>query len=211
MSQPFNRGARIDAPGEVDPKLNFWVENPWDITNAGFNLSAYERNRAYLNVGGTDFLDISYVSGADDDGDTRASMAIDFRNNGQLDLVVRQVGGGPLKIYENRFDPAHYLKVTLRGTRSNRQGIGARLTAIVAGRKIVREMYPANSFRSQLPSIAHFGLGADAKVDSLSIRWPSGEEQILTDLAGDRHIVIEEGQPPELAVETVVPGQTIRP
>lgn len=212
MSQPFNRSARIDAPGKLDKKLGeFWVENPWDITGAGHNLSAFERNRAYLNVGGTDFLDISYLSGADNDGDSRAVVAADFRNIGRQDLVLRQVGGGPLTIYENRFDTGHYLKVSLRGTKSNRQGIGARMTAIVGGRQVVRDMYPVNSFQSQAPSIVQFGLGESENVDKLVIRWPSGEEQVLVDLAGDRQIVVEEGLPQDQAVETVVPGQTIRP
>ncbi len=212
MSQPFNRSARIDIPGEI-PKgsENFWVSNPWDITKGGHNLSAFERNRAYLNVGGTDFVDIGYLSGADNDGDTRASVAADFRNLGRQDLVIRQVGGGPLVIYENQFDVGHYLKVSLRGTKSNRQGIGARMTAVVGGRQIVRDMYPINTFRSQAPLIVQFGLGAADKVEKLAIRWPSGQEQVLTDLAGDRHIVIEEGLPQDQAVETVVPGQTIRP
>jgi enediyne biosynthesis protein E4 len=83
--------------------------------------------------------------------------------------------------------------------------------AEVAGQRLVREMYPLNSFRSQAPNVAHFGLGDSDRVERLTIRWPGGEEQVLTDLAGDRHVVIEEGKRGPAAVETVVPGQTIRP
>jgi len=57
----------------------------------------------------------------------------------------------------------------------------------------------------------HFGLGDQERVERLTIRWPNGEEQVLTDLAGDRHIVVEEGKEGNGAVETVVPGKTIRP
>jgi hypothetical protein len=209
VSQPCNRAAAIAAPGQVDKALGeFWVENPWDIIKKGHNLSAYERNRTWMNLGGKNFLDVSFLSGADSDGDGRAVVAGDFRNIGRLDLLVRQVGGGPLLLYENNFPQKHYLKVTLRGTRSNRLGIGARLTAMVDGHQLVREMYPLNSFRSQMPNIVHFGLGDATKIERLSIRWPSGEEQVLRDLAGDRHIVVEEGRD---AVEDVVPGKTIRP
>src|SRR5207249_1424176 len=95
-----------------------------------------------------------------------------FRNNGQLDLVVRQVGGGPVLLYENRFPKRHYLKVSLRGTKSNRLGIGARLVAEVQGRRLVREQYPLTSYRSQMPNIVHFGLGDADHVDRLTIRWP---------------------------------------
>src|SRR5262249_35587574 len=142
--------------------------------------------------GGKDFLDISFLSGADSDGDGRSVVAGDFRNIGRPDLMVRQIGGGPVLLFENNFPQKHYLKVSLRGVQSKRLGIGARLVATVHGQPLVREMYPANSFRSQMPNIVHFGLGDATKVDRLTIRWPSGAEQVLTDVAGDRHIIIEE-------------------
>src|SRR5207244_2627356 len=125
------------------------------------NLSAFERNRMYLNVGGREFLDVSHISGTDSDGDGRSVVAADFRNCGMPDLIVRQVGGGPLLLFENRLPPAHYLTVTLRGAASNRRGIGARLTAEVAGRKIVRELFPSCGYFSQSPSQIHFGLAGD--------------------------------------------------
>jgi hypothetical protein len=202
----------VPAPGVVDQSLGeFWVTNPWDIVDQGHNLSAYERKRAFLNVRGKDFLDISYLTGADSDGDGRSVAAGDFRNDGRLDLVVRQVGGGPVLLFENQFPKAHYLTVTLRGTASNRLGIGARLTATVSGRALTRELYPYNSFHSQMPSRVHFGLGDANRIDRLTIRWPSGTVQTLDNLAADRHVVITEGRTGLGAVETVVPGQVIRP
>lgn len=94
------------------------------------------------------------------------------------------------------------------GRQSNRLGIGARLIAEVQGRQIVRELFPVNSFRSQMPSHLHFGLGDADRVDSLRILWPSGLEQVITDLEADQHVVIEEGRE---AVEVVAPGKTIAP
>jgi enediyne biosynthesis protein E4 len=212
VSQPSQRGARIAAPGKLDPSLGeFWVENPWDIITKGHNLSAYERDRLFLNVSGGDFADVSGLSGADSDGDGRSVVAADFRNNGQLDLLVRQVGGGPLRLFENQFPRRHFLEVSLRGTKSNRLGIGSRLVLEAGGRRQVREIYPINSFRSQGPIRAHFGLGEATKIDRLLIHWPLGEEQELCDLAGDRHIVVEEGQTGAAALETVIPGQIVRP
>lgn len=209
VAQPGDRSAQVTQPGKVDRSLGeFWVDNPWDIIRAGHNLSAYERKRTFLNVRGQTLLDISYLTGADNDGDGRSVVAGDFRNNGQLDLVVRQVGGGSLLLYENHFPRRHYLKVSLRGSRSNRQGIGARLIASVAGQPLVRELYPLNSFRSQMPSLVHFGLGEATKVDHLTIRWPSGKMQELTDVAADQHILVDEGLEGSAAVQTVVPGQT---
>ena len=210
MSQPCDRNCKVEQPGSLDAKLGeFWVGNPWEIVAQGHNLSAFERNRVYLNVGGRDFVDVSHLSGADNDGDGRGVVAADFRNTGMPDLIVRQVGGGPLLLYENRLPQAHYLTVTLRGDKSNRRGIGARLTAEVSGRKIVRELFPANGYLSQGPSQVHFGLAADTKIDKLTIRWPSGRVQVLTGVAADRHVVIDEAKDGAAAIETVVPGQTM--
>ena len=207
MSQPYDRGASVPPPGKLDASLGeFWVDNPFDIIRHGHNLSCYERNRAYLNVRGQDFLDVSYLSGADSDGDGRSVVAGDFRNTGQLDLVVRQAGGGALLLFENQFPRRHSLTVTLRGRTSNRQGIGARLTATVAGQPLVRELYPLNSFRSQMPARVHFGLGGAAVVDRLTVQWPSGKVQEFASLAGDRHVVIDEGAEGNAAVRTVTPG-----
>jgi hypothetical protein len=212
VSQPCARRGKVPAPGEIDNDLNeFWVENPWHIIAQGHNLSAFERKRAFLNVGGQAFLEISHLTGADYDGDGRSVVAADFGNTGRLDLIVRGVGGGPLRFYENRFPQRHFLKVSLRGRQSNRQGIGARLTAVVRGQQLVREMYPSNSYRSQSPNIVHLGLGDAPVVDRLTIRWPSGKVQELRDLGGDRHILIDEGKDGVSAVGTIVPGRTIEP
>lgn len=105
----------------MDPGLKeWWVDNPFDLVNQGHNLSAYERKRVYLNVKGPDgqrnFLDVSGVSGADNDGDGRCVVAGDFRHTGQLDVVLRQGGGGPVHLYENHFPRRHYLEVSPRGT-----------------------------------------------------------------------------------------------
>jgi hypothetical protein len=180
------------------------VDSPWEIFRHGHNLSCFERNRVFLNVRGQNFVEISHLTGADSDGDGRSVVAGDFRNNGQLDLVVRQAGGGSLLLFENCFPRKHSLTVSLRGRSSNRQGIGARLTARVAGRQLVRELYPHNSFRSQMPEQVHFGLGDDTRVDRLTIRWPSGHVQELTNLDADRHIIVDEGKEGNAAVECVV-------
>lgn len=209
VTQPYDRSALVAPPGPLDHSLGeFWVANPWQIVAYGYNLSCYERNRVFLNVAGKDFLDISHLTGADSDGDGRAVVAADLRNTGMLDLVVRQAGGGPLLLFENHLPPKNYLTVSLRGHKSNRQGIGARLTAVVAGKPIVRELYPANGFSSQAPSLVHFGLGDATAVERLTVRWPSGKEHTLADIAGNRHIVIDEQGG---AVATVTAGQPTVP
>jgi len=183
----------VPLPGDLDAELGeFWVGSPFDIFRE-HNLSSFERNRTYLNVKGDGFLDVSFLSGADIDSDGRSVLALDIRNRGRLDLVLRQAGGGSIRIFENRLPTANYLKVSLRGTKSNKLGIGAKLVAHVAGRQIVRELYPINSYRSQMPADIHFGLAQATEVDRLVIYWPSGATQELVELPANRHLVIEEG------------------
>lgn len=194
MSQPFNRAARVPQPRGLDEGLGeWWAESPWQIIADGHNLSAYERNRLFLNGGGDGFYDVSRLTGTDSDGDGRSVVAADLNGDGMQDLLVRQVGGGPLLYFENRMPRANWLRVSLRGTDSNSLGIGARLVAQVGERQIVRELYPYNGFRSQGPAHVHFGLGTDAGVDRLTVRWPSGAEQVFSDVAGNRHVRLTEG------------------
>ena len=131
MSQPFDRAATADCPGEPDPSLGeFWVKDPFQI-NWENNLSSYERNRAFLNVGGKHFLEISHLTSADSDGDARACVAADLDGDGREELIVRQSGGGGILIFENRFPAGNWLEVVLQGKESNRHGIGARLTPLM--------------------------------------------------------------------------------
>ena len=192
MSQPFDRSCKIPEPGKPNEVLGeFWEESPWTISSSK-NLSAYERNRVYMNHNGKNFFDISYITGADSDGDGRCAVAADLNNDGLNEIIVRQVGGGPLNIYENRFPLKNWLKVSLRGDESNSFGIGARLTALVNDVKLVREMYPVNSYRSQSPNIVHFGLNDSDQVDILEIKWPSGRVQRFESVQANRHIIVEE-------------------
>lgn len=208
VSQLGNRSAPMAPPGKVDPEFKeFWAYNAWVLVAEGRNLSSFERNRAFLNVKGQYFVDISHLTGADNDGDGRAVVAADFRNCGMVDLIVRQAGGGPLLYYQNNLPRKNYLMVSLQGRESNRQGIGARLTATINGKKIVREMYPANTFFSQAPNIIHFGLGDAEKIDSLTIQWPSGKTQELRNVQGGRHIRVDEGRTGDEAITQVAVGK----
>jgi hypothetical protein len=194
VSQPYDRSSTAECPPSVtpDPELGeFWVDDPFRI-NLENNLSSYERNRVFLNAGGEEFLEISHLSAADSDGDGRAVVAADLDRDGREDLIVRGVGGPPLLVYRNTFPAGHWLEVSLRGTKSNRLGIGARLIATVGERRLVRDLFPINSYRSQAPTRVHFGLGAAERVDALEIRWPSGKTTRAENLQADRHYLIGE-------------------
>jgi len=194
VAQPLDRNAELPALGDVDREGGeFWVDNPFKIPASGNNLSAYERNRLFLNLGGDGFLDASFASAADIDSDSRAVIVADFDRDGASDLLVGSVGGGPLRLFLNRFPKASYARIRLEGSESNRAGIGARLTATVAGRKLVRDVFPHNGFMGQGPGETVLGLGTAQSIDRLEVRWPSGKNQIYSNLSANRDFLLKEG------------------
>jgi hypothetical protein len=80
----------------------------------------------------------------------------------------------------------------LKGKKSNRDGIGAHLELLSGGRKQIAERFAGSGYLSQDDGRIHFGLGSAAKVDKLTIHWPSGKDQILENLAVDRVLTVEE-------------------
>ncbi|MCH2123473.1 MAG: CRTAC1 family protein [Pirellulaceae bacterium] len=195
MTQPLDRNREFAVLGEIDEEAGeFWVDNPFMFQSLNENLSAYERNRLFLNVDGKTFLDASYASVTDIDSDSRAVMAADFDRDGAPDLLVGSVGGGPLRLFLNRFPrDLHRLTIELVGVQSNRSGIGARVTAQCGGRQIVRDVFAANGFQGQSPAVVELGVDAAERIDRLTIRWPNNQTQVLTDLPVDGHIQITEG------------------
>jgi hypothetical protein len=110
----------------------------------------------------------------------------DLNNDGWLDAVLTVLGGHPL-VLMNRGGKQHWLAITLRGTRSNRDGLGARVR--VNGQ--TRYATTAGSYLSANDKRLHFGLGS-AKTASVEIAWPSGIHQTLADVPPDQFLEIRE-------------------
>ena len=196
MTQPLDRSCQLPALGELDEETGeFWPERVFQMPRNRQNLSAYERNRAYLNAGDDTFLDFSFASGCDIDADSRSVIAADFDRDGATDLLVGSVGGGPLRLFLNRMPAtSHRVRVELVGVRSNRSGTGSRVTAVCGGRQIVRDVFPANGCLGQGPVELILGVGDATLIDRLTVRWPSGEQQEFVDIPVDCAVTITEGQ-----------------
>jgi hypothetical protein len=114
----------------------------------------------------------------------------DLNNDGSID-VVTTVLGGPPQVFMNRGSSADWITITLRGTRSNRDGLGARVQ--VNGQ--TRFATTAGSYESANDKRLHFGLG-QAKSAKVEILWPSGTRQVLNDVAVDRFVEVREPEHP---------------
>lgn len=195
VSQPLNRESSLPALGDIDKEAGeFWVENPFMMPVMGENLSAYERNRTFLNVDGGSFIDVSFASVADIDSDSRSVVAADFDRDGATDLLVGSVGGGPLRLFLNRYPTGNQVRVQLAGSKSNRPGIGARLTAQVGSKQVVRDVFPANGFMGQGPVDTFIGLGDARAIKQLQVRWPSGATQTFENLPAGKVVTLTEGK-----------------
>lgn len=119
----------------------------------------------------------------------RGAAFADFDGDGRIDVVVSSLGEAT-EVWQNISDAGSWLSVRLQGTKSNRQGIGARLRV---GNQ-VEEITSACSYASSCEPVAHFGLGDARKAERVQIRWPNGLTQTLQDVSANQVLVVKESQ-----------------
>jgi hypothetical protein len=116
----------------------------------------------------------------------------DFDGDGRTDVVVTAVGKDA-GLWMNRSEPRrHWLDVALEGTRSNRDGIGARIKVVTKSGAQYNHMTTSAGYASSSDGPVHFGLGDAERADLVEIRWPSGVVQQLTNVAADQRIAAKE-------------------
>jgi hypothetical protein len=117
----------------------------------------------------------------------------DIWNDGAMDALILNVGEPPTLLRNHLINRNHWIEFKLEGTKSNRAAIGARLT-IHSGKLVqFNEVRGGASYLSQNDLRLHFGLGANTKIDSIEIAWPSGLRERLSNLAVDQNYTIQEG------------------
>ena len=156
-------------------------------------------NRVYRNLGGQRLEDVSSTAGPafQSPAAHRGAAFADFDNDGKVDVVVTAVNG-PAKLFRNvTAGPSHWLALRLRGVRSNRQGLGAKIHVRLAdGRHLYNHSTTAVGYASASEPLVRFGLGTQPAASLIEIQWPSGRLQKLTNVAADRVLdVTEDGQP----------------
>jgi tetratricopeptide (TPR) repeat protein len=196
----FWRQVVANSPDEAKPSQDRSqdYEQGWSAINelirADGTWSGFERNIFYANNGDGTFSDISGVIGLDFVEDGRAFALGDFDHDGRQEIFLKNRNGPQLRILQNEIDnlpPS--IEFRLRGTKSNRDGIGAVITVEAEFGKQTRALQTGSGFLSQHSKGVFFGMGAAKDPVRASIRWPSGLIQELRDLPVNCRIWVEEG------------------
>jgi enediyne biosynthesis protein E4 len=166
-------------------------------TEAGYA----QRKLLYQNLRNGHFADVSFQAGPgiSEPSPSRGAAFGDFDNDGDIDILVNTVNDYPQLLRCDSKLPNSWIKVRTIGTKSNRSGIGARLTCVTQvpgepkAHRQIDEVRSGGGYFSQNDLRVHFGLGKAEKVDSLEIRWPSGQVDTLKDIKANQVIYVKEG------------------
>lgn len=154
-----------------------------------FEAAVYkEADGVFANCGNGTFRDVSAEAGLTEARAHRGSGFADFDGDGKVDVVTSSLEEG-VELWRNISPgPNHWLAVQLRGSRSNRDGIGAHVRL---GNQW-NDMTSAVSYASSSLGPVHFGLGSQAKIDALTITWPDGKTQVVKNVSADQILRVRE-------------------
>lgn len=165
-------------------------------------------NVLFLNNGDGTFSNISTTANIASIRSTRGAAYGDLDNDGKLDFVINNVDpdidSTQYEVYRNSSASGNWVAFKLIGVTSNRDAFGSQVRIVVNGSSVVAEVGGGSSFASQNSSIVHFGLGVNTIVDSVIVTFPSGVDQVFTNVTANQQIEIIEDTPTS-AIEKDVP------
>jgi len=160
-------------------------------TEAGYA----QRKVVYRNLQNGRFADVSEQAG---EGVTRPNASRgaafgDYDNDGDIDVLINSVNGAPELLRATSTNQNNWIKIKTTGTKSNRDGIGARVKCVTADGVQIDEVRSGGSYYSQNDLRVHFGVGKNQRIKTIEIRWPSGQVDTLNDVAVNQLITVKEG------------------
>ena len=163
--------------------------------NGEISWNGFEHNVLFMNQGNGRYTNVSYLMGVAHESDCRSVVGADMNNDGKPDLMVvegrrrdnDQEREGYIQLIRNRHETGnHWIGAHLTG-----QPVGAVVSVVQGEKRQLLPMITGDSFDSQHPYTAHFGLGKAASVDALEVRWADGKITRLEKPAVDRYHVIK--------------------
>jgi enediyne biosynthesis protein E4 len=160
-----------------------------------------QEHTLFRGLGNEKFADVSRDAGPVMSVRTTARGACfgDYDNDGKIDAFAVNLGGKGTLLHNVSTNTGHWIAIKLvgagngkTGAGSNRDGIGARVEILAAGKRQTGERVAGSGYLSQNDERLHFGLGSATTVDKLIVHWPSGREQTLEKLSVDRVLTVEE-------------------
>ncbi len=208
----FTYVTNTTAVGQITLLYSGWGTRFVDVDNDGLRdlfvaqshvLDTIEKSTAYLKYKqplllmrntGKGFVNISATAGNGFDSPVAARGAAfgDLNNDGQQDAVVAVLDDAPL-ILRNAGTRHHWIGILLVGSKSNRNGIGARVTVTnISGQKQIFDASSAGSYLSSNDPRIIVGLGDEKAIRTIDVKWPSGRVQTIKNPPLDKYIRIEE-------------------
>jgi hypothetical protein len=159
-------------------------------------VSYAEPKLMFRNTGHGVFENVSDQLGADFvlPRVSRGAAVGDFDNDGDLDILVNNCGQAPQLLRNDGGNRNHWLEIQLIGTKSNRDGVGARVKLVSGDLVLYDQRKGGMSYQSAQDPRLHFGLGQRTKIDWIEIQWPSGMATKVGGVKCDQIIAIEEGK-----------------
>jgi len=196
---PFVGFGAVFFDYDNDTDLDLAIANGDVIDNVSLfrDSTSYEqRNLLLQNDGMGKFRDVGPASGPGFalKKPSRSLSAADIDNDGDLDLLIGNVGQTADLLRNDGGNNSNSLSIRTVGSKSNRDGIGARLKLTIGGKVLLQEVRAGSSYLSQSDLRVHFGMGKAPRAERLEIRWPSGAVEMLQDVEANQILTVTEGR-----------------
>jgi len=196
---PFVGFGAVFFDYDNDTDLDLAIANGDVIDNVSLfrDSTSYEqRNLLLQNDGMGKFRDVGPASGPGFalKKPSRSLSAADIDNDGDLDLLIGNVGQTADLLRNDGGNNNNSLSIRTVGSKSNRDGIGARLKLTIGGKVLLQEVRAGSSYLSQSDLRVHFGMGKAPRAERLEIRWPSGAVEVLQNLEANQILTVTEGR-----------------
>ncbi|MFQ5789154.1 MAG: CRTAC1 family protein [Acidobacteriota bacterium] len=176
--------------------FDFDNDGDLDIFKVNSDLSRLfgQEDQVLENVSGGKFRDVSDKLGAYFRRELmgRGASFCDYDNDGDLDVFIVNLNSGAVLLRNDGGNRNPWLSLRLRGHKSNRDGVGAKVKLVSGSRTQIAQKKSSAGYLSQNDPRLHFGLGTGNSVERIEVVWPSGELQVLEDVATGQVVTVDE-------------------